>query len=93
MSQSNPLENPVPVLTEVVRTAAANRDGDLDSVLVEVQTKLAFRTFELTEELLRAAFAEMEAALYEQVSTKLRTRLPELIDTTLREHFEPHRGR
>jgi hypothetical protein len=92
MSQSNPAETPVPVLTEVVRTAIAAHDGDLDGLLAEVQTRLAARTFKLTEELLLAALAEMQATLYEQVSAKLRARLPELIDATLREHFEPRAG-
>jgi hypothetical protein len=30
----------------------------------------------------------MEAALFEHISGKLRRQLPELIDATLREHFE-----
>ena len=34
------------------------------------------------------AFAEMEATLFAQISGKLRRQLPELIDATLREHFD-----
>jgi hypothetical protein len=36
----------------------------------------------------RSALTEMEATLFEQISGKLRRQLPELIDATLREHFE-----
>ena len=53
-----------------------------------MQTALASRTFRLAEELLRSALTGMEATLFEQVSSKLRRELPELIDATLREHFE-----
>ena len=93
MSQSNPVENPLPVLTEVVRTATATPERDLDRLLAEVQTRLAARTFRLTEELLLSALAETQATLYEQVSAKLRARLPELIEATLREYFESRAGR
>jgi hypothetical protein len=37
---------------------------------------------------LGSEFAEMEATLFAQISGKLRRQLPELIDATLREHFE-----
>jgi hypothetical protein len=53
-----------------------------------VQTKLASRAFALTDDLLRSAFTEMQAALFERVSSQLRRQLPELIDATLREHFD-----
>ena len=87
MSQQ-PLELNIPVLTDVIRSAASLSSPELDILLAEVQTKLASRTFKLADELLRSAFAEMEAALFEQISGKLRRQLPELIDATLREHFE-----
>jgi hypothetical protein len=87
MSQQ-PLDLNIPVLTDVIRSAASLPSAELDAVLAEVQTKLASRTFNLADELLRSAFAEMEAALFEHISGKLRRQLPELIDATLREHFE-----
>jgi hypothetical protein len=87
MSQQ-PLELNIPVLTDVIRNAANLSSAELDALLAEVQTKLASRTFKLADELLRSAFTEMEAALFEQISGKLRRQLPELIDATLREHFE-----
>ena len=91
MSQQ-PLELNIPVLTDVIRNAASLSSAELDALLAEVQTKLASRTFKLADELLRSAFAEMEAALFEQISGKLRRQLPELIDATLREHFDTRTG-
>src|SRR5918993_2363557 len=88
MSQLDPHEPNIPILTEVVRSAASIRAQELDTLLAEVQTTLASRTFRLAEELLRSALTGMEATLFEQVSSKLRRELPELIDATLREHFE-----
>ena len=60
----------IPVLTDVIIAASlaaaarAQRDRSLESdrCVAEVQTKLASRTFALTEDLLRTAFAEMEAS-------------------------------
>jgi hypothetical protein len=89
MSQQ-PLELNIPVLTDVIRSAANLPNPELEALLAEVQTKLASRTFKLADDLLRSAFAEMEAALFEHISGKLRRQLPELIDATLREHFETH---
>jgi uncharacterized protein (DUF2267 family) len=89
MSQQ-PLELNIPVLTDVIRSAASLPSAELDTLLAEVQTKLASRTFKLADDLLRSAFTEMEAALFEHISEKLRRQLPELIDATLREHFETH---
>jgi hypothetical protein len=60
---------------------------DLETLIAELQTKLASSAFTLTEEILRSSLAEMEANLYEQVSARLRRELPELIDTMLREHL------
>jgi hypothetical protein len=88
MSPLEPRELSIPVLTDVIRSAANLQGAELDAVLAEVQTQLASRTFRLADELLRTAFAEIEAALFEQISGKLRRQLPELIDATLREHFE-----
>ena len=82
------MERNIPVLTEVFRSTAHPTVHELDGVLAEVQTKLASRTFKLADELLRSAFAELEATLFEQISSELRRQLPELIDATLREHFE-----
>jgi hypothetical protein len=81
----------IPVLTDVVRVVndePAELPSDVDTLVAELQTRLAADTFALTEEVMRSAFAEMEASLFEQVSAKLRQALPELIDAVLREHLE-----
>jgi len=88
MTEPLDLDLRIPVLTDVIRSAAGLRGPELDTVLAEVQTELASRTFRLADDLLRSAFAEMQATLFEQISGTLRQQLPELIDATLREHFE-----
>lgn len=71
----------IPVLTDVIGPA------DTEALIAELQTRMASETFALTEEIMRAAFSEMEARLLEQVSENLRRRLPELLDQLLREHL------
>jgi hypothetical protein len=91
MSSSPPVERNIPTLTEIIRTASPI-PTEVETLLAEVQTKLASRTFQLADDLLRSAFAEMEASLFEQISSRLRRDLPDLIDATLREHFDTHTG-
>jgi hypothetical protein len=86
------LELSIPVLTDVIRTAAGSPNAELEALLAELQLKLAARAFKLTDELLRSTFAAMQATVFEQISGQLRRQLPELIDSTLREHFDG-RGR
>jgi hypothetical protein len=90
MAQPQKVENAIPVLTEVIAGVGERPalPADRDTLVAELQTELASRTFLLAEELLRSAFAEMGASLFEQVSAKLRRELPELIDATLREHLD-----
>jgi hypothetical protein len=90
MTPSNVAEPGIPVLTEVIRSAPAVDGPELEALLAELQTKLASRMFKLADELLRSTFAELEATLFEQISSRLRRQLPELIDHTLREHFDAH---
>jgi len=72
----------IPVLTEIIGHA------DTEALIAELQTRLASATFALTEEIMRAAFTEMEAKLHEQISENLRRQLPELLDDLLREQLE-----
>lgn len=58
---------------------------DREALIAELQTRLAASTFDLTDKLMRDAFAEMEAKIYKQISSSLRQELPELIDTIIRE--------
>jgi hypothetical protein len=83
------IDTNIPVLTEIVRDASLPPSTDRDALIAELQTKLAARMFALTDELLRSSFKAMEATLFEQVSARLRSQLPELIDSTLREHLDP----
>lgn len=81
----------IPVLTEMVDSSPTRLPGDLpedmETLIAELQTELAASTFALTEHLLQNALTEMEAALFEQVSARLRQELPELVDGVLRKHF------
>ena len=91
MPPTEPLEiidTNIPVLTEIVRDTSLPPNADRDALIAELQTKLAARTFALTDELLRPSFKAMEATLFEQISARLRSELPELIDATLREYLE-----
>jgi hypothetical protein len=78
-----------PPKDEAAGIAAARRDNE--ALIAELQTRLASATFALTEELMRAAFSEMEAKLYRQISARLRRELPELVDSLLREHLDVDR--
>ncbi|MFO7286167.1 MAG: hypothetical protein LOD94_15055 [Gammaproteobacteria bacterium] len=87
----DPLDSAIPVLTDVVTDldhAVPGYPTFTDALVAELQTRLAAATFALAEELMRNAFAEMEAHLLEQITSRLREALPELIDSILREHLE-----
>lgn len=87
----DPLDSAIPVLTDVVTDldhAVPGYPTLTDALVAELQTRLAAATFALAEELMRNAFAEMEAHLLEQITSRLREALPELIDSILREHLE-----
>ena len=85
----------IPVLTDVVPEETPTPEPesttgiptDVETLVAELQTKLAADTFALTEQLLHSTFSEMEATLFQQISTKLRQELPELIDSVLRQHL------
>lgn len=93
----------IPVLTDAVRRAdetpaVADRTAtpvfigrtlasDRESLIAELQTQIAAGAFALTDDIMRTAFAEMEAAVFEQISGRLRRELPELIDALLRERL------
>jgi len=86
-----PSDPGIPVLTEVVYGLEDDESpaypSPAEALIAELQTRLAAETFTLAEELMRNAFAEMEAHLFEQISRRLRERLPDLIDAILREHL------
>jgi len=84
----------IPILTDVILSASPTLPQviERDALVAELQTKIAARTFALTDEVLREAFAEMEASLYERISAQLRRELPEIIDAALREHLGEDRA-
>jgi hypothetical protein len=73
----------IPVLTEIIGP------DDTEALIAELQTRLAAATFEMTEDILRRAFVDLEAKLHEQIAGRLRRELPEIIDAMLREHLAP----
>ena len=83
----------IPVLTDVIANdeTAGTGEGaegfDRAALIAELQTQLASNAYGLTEQLLHSAFAEMEATIFAQISSRLREELPELIDRILREHL------
>ena len=81
----------IPILTEVVSlpgdAVAEFRSSARETLIAELQTELAARTFTLTDTIMRRAFAEMEASIFEQIEGRLRRELPELVDAVLREHL------
>ena len=83
----------IPILTDVILSAQpALPLEERDTLVAELQTAIAVRTFALTEDALRTAFNEMEASLFERITTRLRRELPEIIDATLRERLGGDNG-
>ena len=84
----------IPVLTEAVarpRRSAADEVGRprlTEAELAELQVRITTGSFALVETLLHNAFKEMEATLFDEVVSRLRNELPDLVDQVLREHFE-----
>jgi hypothetical protein len=97
-------EKDIPVLTDIVEDVIDERSEDaedisdlagstipdLETVIAELQTRIASSTYALTDELMRTAFAELEANVFRQISSRLRQQLPELIDAVIREHLTQH---
>jgi hypothetical protein len=78
----------IPVLTEIIkRNKLGQSPSETELLIAELQTRLASDTFALTERLLRDALTQMQAALYEQMTARLRRELPDLIDRVLREQL------
>jgi hypothetical protein len=91
--EPEPGEN-IPILTDVILSAGPTLPPlvERDALVAELQTTLAARTYALTEEVLRNAFAEMEANLFERITAQLRRDLPEIIDAALRERLGEERS-
>lgn len=61
-----------------------SHSSERDTLIAELQTEIAAGVFELTDDIMRRTFAEMEATVFERVSARLRSELPEMIDALLR---------
>jgi Arc/MetJ-type ribon-helix-helix transcriptional regulator len=86
----------IPVLTEAVnfgRHGLSRAPSDLslpddrEALIAELQTQIAAGAFALTDDIIRTAFAEMEASIYGRITSRLRHELPEMIDKLLRERL------
>lgn len=64
---------------------------DIETLIAELQTRLASNTFELMDTVMRAAFSDMEARIFREISTNLREQLPEMIDSVVRDHLQEGR--
>ena len=74
-----------PVVPGTRRDRGAERPTLPEALRVELETELTARVHDLSETLVREAVQRVEAALFESISTELRARLPELIESTLEE--------
>jgi hypothetical protein len=79
-------DDDIPTLTEVV---AVDMPALSDEAFEELHAELTARVLALADELLQAAGREVQTLLFEHVSERLRERLPDLIDETLRARFSP----
>lgn len=81
-------DDDIPVLTAVVRkTGNPERDAARNVEVSELEFKLTAASLDLAERLLGSAFQEMEAAVFDNVSNRLRSELPGMISEILREHL------
>jgi len=92
----------VPVLTSVVGAEAPADDGVpvpgqpaaptpprlSDEELMALRSRLASATRNLAERLIEESLGELEIALFERVSARLREQLPDLLEQALRDHFD-----
>lgn len=78
----------VPVLRDAVTQPP---DAHSEAQIAAVQAELTTLAHDLTERLLNTALREMEAALFRQVSDRLREELPVLVEKVLREHLKTGR--
>jgi len=72
----------------VLRAVAVPAPGQLsDHELAALKAELVAVAWEVVVDLLHSAVREVEAALFEQVSSRLRDELPEIVERALRNHL------
>lgn len=89
----------VPVLLKLAESEMPDRPPVLKSVavppprqlsdheLAALKAELVAVAWEVVLDLLHSAVREVEAALFEQVSSRLRDELPEIVERALRNHL------
>ena len=95
--EHEPAEHADAQMTEARESGAEHREEtleieDIETVIAELQTRLASSTFELIDTHLRTAFSDMEARIFREISTNLREQLPELIDQVVRDQLQERRN-
>jgi len=97
--QGDEKPNPVPVLVKqaaegpddgppVLKAIAVPAPCHLsDHELAALKAELVAVAWEIVLDLLHSAVREVEAALFEQVSARLRDELPEIVERALRNHL------
>jgi len=84
-----PGEAETPTLTEAHAPQTAAPTDLSDEALLVLRSRLAVMTRDLTERLLEESLSELETALFEKVSSRLREQLPDMLEQALRDHFDP----
>ena len=80
-------DDDIPILTSVVRRAGEPKQAAAS----ELAGQLTAASLDLADRLIHSAFKEMEAAMFEQVSRRLRDELPAVIADILDEHYNQKR--
>lgn len=73
-----------PILTSIAVPAPKHLS---DHELAALKAELVAVAWEVVLDLLHSAVREVEAALFEQVSSRLRDELPEIVERALRNHL------
>jgi hypothetical protein len=76
---------PAPPVLKSVAVSAARHLSDHE--LAALKAELVAVAWEVVVDLLHSAVREVEAALFEQVSSRLREELPEIVERALRNHL------
>jgi len=77
---------PLPV-DNAAQTVAPARLSDEE--ILALRAQLAVMTRDLAERLLEESLNELETALFDRVSSRLRDQLPDMLEQALRDHFDP----
>ena len=80
-----PADGGVPVLGQ---TEASTPTRLSDEELLALRSRLASATRNLAERLIEESLSELEMALFESVSARLREQLPDMLEQALRDHFD-----